>query len=414
MEHVTPEAIKYSSRNNNNNNNSSCCSDNNNDSGSSSSSSSDNKSRSSSDSNNKNNNSASASGGGDRYGSNHDRGFVAENDQAAATTLTPATPAATLTAPAAEVVELTVADMAHAWRLLDSGWKKEDDDDSDEGMGGVRNECDAETEDKEGHRHYQHHPPLLVALGNPHLSLTECEAIANHIRALPPAVVYPLADVNVSSSFSPEFTPSTTTTIEGAKRAGERAVTTAAITKKQKQKQIRKHRNARIVATLGREVHGKAKEAGFVGVMEEFGVELVNDTCWCMVNEDCWQAPTAPFPPLQPEPPRLPDALPLTTADAAAAAAADIVTTNHTTGPDNSSSTTTTNTTTSSTSSTTAAATTMTVVLTNSAKFAHYAPGLLGESKIVRFAGLAACVQAASTGKCPAPPNWVQRTHRPQ
>jgi hypothetical protein len=47
-------------------------------------------------------------------------------------------------------------------------------------------------------------------------------------------------------------------------------------------------------------------------------------------------------------------------------------------------------------------------LLTNSGKFAHYGPGLTGRE--LRFAGLAACVEAACTGLAPAePPAWLVR-----
>jgi hypothetical protein len=45
--------------------------------------------------------------------------------------------------------------------------------------------------------------------------------------------------------------------------------------------------------------------------------------------------------------------------------------------------------------------------MTNSAKFAHYAPGLVGRS--VHFAGLAQCVQAACSGRASrAVPPWLR------
>jgi predicted aconitase/predicted aconitase with swiveling domain len=47
------------------------------------------------------------------------------------------------------------------------------------------------------------------------------------------------------------------------------------------------------------------------------------------------------------------------------------------------------------------------VVMTNSAKYAHYAQGLTGRR--VRFAGLGACVEAAITGVAPSrPPAWLR------
>ncbi len=49
------------------------------------------------------------------------------------------------------------------------------------------------------------------------------------------------------------------------------------------------------------------------------------------------------------------------------------------------------------------------VVMTNSAKYAHYGPGLSGRP--VRFGSLAACVEAACTGQATAqPPSWLSVT----
>ncbi|HJE38081.1 MAG TPA: aconitase X, partial [Pseudomonas aeruginosa] len=45
-------------------------------------------------------------------------------------------------------------------------------------------------------------------------------------------------------------------------------------------------------------------------------------------------------------------------------------------------------------------------LMTNSAKYAHYAPGLVGRQ--VRFASLAGCVEAAVGGRAPAGlPAWL-------
>lgn len=47
-------------------------------------------------------------------------------------------------------------------------------------------------------------------------------------------------------------------------------------------------------------------------------------------------------------------------------------------------------------------------LLTNSGKYVHYGPGLTGQR--ARFAGLAACVDAAATGKfAGTPPAWLAR-----
>lgn len=51
-------------------------------------------------------------------------------------------------------------------------------------------------------------------------------------------------------------------------------------------------------------------------------------------------------------------------------------------------------------------------LLTNSGKYVHYGPGLTGRR--VRFAGLAACVEAAATGVfAGAPPEWLVRARGP-
>jgi hypothetical protein len=44
-------------------------------------------------------------------------------------------------------------------------------------------------------------------------------------------------------------------------------------------------------------------------------------------------------------------------------------------------------------------------LMTNSGKYAHYAPGLHGRA--VRFGSLAACVAAALTTRAPGPPAWL-------
>ena len=161
----------------------------------------------------------------------------------------------------AVTIELAPADLAAAWRALDSGRLPD---------------ADAAAAD----------PIQLVALGNPHLSLTECEALA----ALCAATDAPL------------------------------------------------HPDVSMVATMGRQVYDVAAEAGHVGVLEDFGVQFVNDTCWCMLTE--------PVVPVASE-----------------------------------------------------------SLITNSAKYAHYAPGLV--DRRVRFNTMAACVEAATTARAAPPPSWV-------
>src|SRR5471032_603186 len=90
-----------------------------------------------------------------------------------------------------------------------------------------------------------------------------------------------------------------------------------------------KHPDVELIITSGRETHDQAREAGYIPVLETFGVQLVTDTCWCMLGE-----PVIP-----------PQARTL---------------------------------------------------MTNSGKFAHYAPGLVGRQ--VHFASLAECVATAGSG----------------
>lgn len=163
--------------------------------------------------------------------------------------------------PPEETIELTTADLAAAWRALDSGWQP--------GRG-------AEEEDA---------GIQLVAVGNPHLSLSECANLAQLCANSAPL-----------------------------------------------------HPSVSLVATLGREVLMQASAAGYARVLQNYGVQFVTDTCWCMLGE------------------------PVVPAHASA-------------------------------------------LITNSAKYAHYAPGLV--NRRVRFNTMAACIEAASTARAPAPPRWL-------
>ena len=122
----------------------------------------------------------------------------------------------------------------------------------------------------------------LIALGTPHFSADECAALRDLLEPL---------------------------VCNGLRLAG----------------------GTRLVVTLGREVRREAERNGAVRVIEQFGGELVSDTCWCMVRE-----------PIVPTDPNA-------------------------------------------------------TILTNSAKYAHYAPALVGRR--VRFASLEGCVQAAVSGR---------------
>lgn len=129
-------------------------------------------------------------------------------------------------------------------------------------------------------------PIQLVALGSPHLSLSECARLADLC-------------------------------------AGRRA-----------------HPQTRVILTLGRHVEAQARAAGHLDRIETFGATIVTDTCWCMLGE----------------PVIAPDCRTL---------------------------------------------------LTNSGKYAHYAPGLTNRQ--VQFASLADCITAACHGRrTPVLPEWLE------
>jgi predicted aconitase/predicted aconitase with swiveling domain len=94
-----------------------------------------------------------------------------------------------------------------------------------------------------------------------------------------------------------------------------------------------------VVITCGRGEYQKAHEAGYIAVLERFGVQFVNDTCWCMLTEPV-------IPP------------------------------------------------------------TARVIMTNSGKYAHYAPGLVGRT--MRFGSLDDCIKAACGMVIEtSPPPWL-------
>ncbi len=94
-----------------------------------------------------------------------------------------------------------------------------------------------------------------------------------------------------------------------------------------------------MIITCGRDVHGAAERAGHIAALEAFGAQVLNDTCWCMIDEPVMPADTR-------------------------------------------------------------------TLITNSAKYAHYGPGTTGRR--FRFASLAACVEAACTGRAPdGVPAWL-------
>ncbi len=100
-----------------------------------------------------------------------------------------------------------------------------------------------------------------------------------------------------------------------------------------------KHPDVGVLITMGRAVHHQAVENGAVTILEQFGVEFITDTCWCMIEE------------------------PIIPASAQ-------------------------------------------TLMTNSGKYAHYAPGLVGRQ--IHFGSLADCVAAACSGKHTAyMPDWL-------
>lgn len=101
-----------------------------------------------------------------------------------------------------------------------------------------------------------------------------------------------------------------------------------------------RHPDTAVMITLGRGVHERAREEGLLSRLEQAGVRVVRDVCWCSITEPV-------FPPEAK------------------------------------------------------------TLMTNSGKYAHYAPGLCGRG--VRFGGLADCAEAAVTGAAPPdPPTWLR------
>ena len=137
----------------------------------------------------------------------------------------------------------------------------------------------------------------LVALGNPHLSLSECKTLATLMSQCDHTLDSP--DIAVTKNFDARTSL------------------------------VQKHPSTRIVATLGRRVHDQASRLGYLSPMKQFGVEFINDTCWCMLLD----APLIPS---------------------------------------------------------------SGVILTNSAKYAHYGPSLT--KRKYQFGGLRDCVDVASQG----------------
>jgi predicted aconitase/predicted aconitase with swiveling domain len=100
-----------------------------------------------------------------------------------------------------------------------------------------------------------------------------------------------------------------------------------------------KHPGVSLLITCGRAVQRQAMEAGYLQTLEHFGVQILTDTCWCMIEE-----PVVP--------------------------------------------------------------TTTRTLMTNSGKYAHYAPGLVGRK--VHFGSLAECIETACSGLASGRlPSWL-------
>ena len=100
-----------------------------------------------------------------------------------------------------------------------------------------------------------------------------------------------------------------------------------------------KHPDVSVMVTCGRAIQGQADKAGHLATLECFGVQVVTDTCWCMIEEPVISRTTR-------------------------------------------------------------------TLMTNSGKYAHYAPGLVGRQ--VRFGSLAECVETACSGQASGRlPRWL-------
>jgi predicted aconitase/predicted aconitase with swiveling domain len=82
--------------------------------------------------------------------------------------------------------------------------------------------------DKDRHDHSEID---LIALGNPHLSATECEKLTTYVTEL----------------------------------GGE------------------KRKDVRVIACISREIYDIADQSGHISPLHDFGIEMISDTCWCML-----------------------------------------------------------------------------------------------------------------------------------
>lgn len=54
----------------------------------------------------------------------------------------------------------------------------------------------------------------------------------------------------------------------------------------------KKHKNSRLLVTLGRDIYQAAASQGHIEELQTFGVEFIMDTCWCMITEPVIPAST--------------------------------------------------------------------------------------------------------------------------
>jgi hypothetical protein len=47
----------------------------------------------------------------------------------------------------------------------------------------------------------------------------------------------------------------------------------------------RRHSDVKMIVTCGRDIYRRADGKSLIARLEAFGVEFVNDTCWCMIAE---------------------------------------------------------------------------------------------------------------------------------
>ena len=117
----------------------------------------------------------------------------------------------------------------------------------------------------------------LVALGNPHLSSTECAELARLCGWSD--------DTNHGNDHGNDG--GNDGGIGGGGRGGGGAVRVKDRKREDQEDGVafKRKGGVAVVATLGRAVFREAERAGHVAAMSAFGVQWINDTCWCMLKE---------------------------------------------------------------------------------------------------------------------------------